>query len=310
MPFVKLDCGILDSTLWFDNDARNIFITALLMAEPFVLKEPTVTYEVCAIKETGFVVPPGWYGFIRAAGPAIVRRAGLDQKAGSAALKRLASPEAESRSPDFEGRRLVRIDGGYLILNFQKYRDKDYGAAERMRLWRQRQKEIRYGDRVTRDADSVTRDGVIVTVVTQAEAEAEGIREDLSRISRGEVTTEEPVRPVAALFDEFWRHYPRKAGKGKALAVFRRLKGPQRAKAGTAVIAFAEAWRRATPDRLQFIPHPATWLGQGRFDDDPAEWVKQATGHGNGKASSPSPEVRPPKGRGLADAESSPRRAP
>src|SRR3990167_930952 len=43
MPFVKLDCGILDSTLWFDRDARDVFLTALLMAVPYEVRESTPT---------------------------------------------------------------------------------------------------------------------------------------------------------------------------------------------------------------------------------------------------------------------------
>jgi hypothetical protein len=39
MPFVKLDCGILDSSLWPDLYQREVFITALLMAHPIELRE-------------------------------------------------------------------------------------------------------------------------------------------------------------------------------------------------------------------------------------------------------------------------------
>ena len=34
MAFVKLDTGILKSTLWMEMAQRNVFLTALLMAEP------------------------------------------------------------------------------------------------------------------------------------------------------------------------------------------------------------------------------------------------------------------------------------
>lgn len=141
MPFVKIDCGILDSTLWMNRDARECFVTALLMAQPREFTESIPQIEVETLNETGFVAPPGWYGFVPAAGVAIIRRAGiLDQKVGFQALHRLGAPEMESRSPDFEGRRLIRIDGGYLVLNFMKYRDRDYTGAERARRYRDRQK--------------------------------------------------------------------------------------------------------------------------------------------------------------------------
>ena len=167
MPFVKLDCQALDSTLWVLRPDREVFLTALLMAEPFELLEDTPALNVEDLKESGFVVPKGWYGFVAASGPGIVRRAIVSELEGKEALKRLAEPEAESRSHDFEGRRMVRIDGGYIILNFQKFRERDYSAAERMKRYRERKKN---------DALRVT--GITLRVtgrsVTQVEGEAEG----------------------------------------------------------------------------------------------------------------------------------------
>lgn len=164
MPFVKLDCGILNSTLWVERECREIFITSLLMAEPFELRAPEPQIEVRTLSLTGWVVPVGWYGLVPAAGVGIVHRAGVSNSdAGLAALERLGSVDLESRSKDFDGRRLVRIDGGYLVLNFFKYRDRDYTGAARAARYRMRKKEAA----VTRDVSSSHRD------ITQAEAEAE-----------------------------------------------------------------------------------------------------------------------------------------
>jgi hypothetical protein len=140
MPFVKLDTRILDSTLWVERCSRDVFITALLMAEPWETTEPVPQLEVRSLKPTGFVVPAGWYGLIPAAGIGIIRRSLLSEKHGYEALEALGCADPESRSDNFEGRRLVRIDGGYVVLNFMKYRDRDYGAAERMKRLRDRKK--------------------------------------------------------------------------------------------------------------------------------------------------------------------------
>ena len=164
MPFVKLDCGILDSTLWVDRASREAFITALLMAEPYEIDEPMEQIEVRTLSSTGWVVPPGKYGLVRAAGVGIVRRAGLEQGEGLDALERLGSPEPDSRSPDHEGRRLIRVDGGFLVLNFFKYRDRDYTAAARQKRYRDK--------KVTRDGNAVTRN--ITHAEAEAEAEADG----------------------------------------------------------------------------------------------------------------------------------------
>lgn len=146
--FVKLDGGILNSTLWLDRDARDVFITALLMAEPHELRGPTPQLEVASIEPTGWQVPPGWYGFIPAAGVGILARAGVSPDIGIPALVRMGRPEPESRSSAFDGRRLVRVDGGFVVLNYLKYRERDYTAAERQARWRARKTTARTGEAV------------------------------------------------------------------------------------------------------------------------------------------------------------------
>jgi hypothetical protein len=141
MAFVKLDTGILRSTLWVERDLREIFITALLMAEPREIDGPLAQLEIRSLKETGFVVTPGWYGFVPAAGIGIIHQARVEQDAGLSALEKLGSPDLESRTRAHGGRRMVRVDGGFVILNYMIYRDKDHGAAERMRKLRARRKE-------------------------------------------------------------------------------------------------------------------------------------------------------------------------
>jgi len=179
MAFVKLDAGILESTLWLARDVRDVFITALLMAQPHEISEPTAQLQVRALDQTGFIVPPGWYGLVKAAGVGICRRAMVDRDAGLDALENLGSPDPESRTPDHDGRRLVRVDGGFLVLNFIAYRERDASAATRARRYRERKKiekpekgvpevtksvtEASRVTTVTRDERNVTRDERNVT---------------------------------------------------------------------------------------------------------------------------------------------------
>ena len=195
MAFVKLDCGILNSTLWMDRAAREVFITALLMAEPFEVKEPTPVIEIGSFNLVGWDVPPGWYGFVPAASIGIIGRAKLDPDEGMAAIRRLSDPDPDSRSPEFEGRRMVRINGGFLVLNFMKYRDFDHGAAERMRRFRERKKVTRNGHGVTpNDGERNANNGALPPNVTygrsrrqKQKAEEEGRKESegASRSVRG-----------------------------------------------------------------------------------------------------------------------------
>ena len=157
MAFVKLDAAILRSTIWYKRPDLELFLAALLMAEPREYLEPVRTLEVDSLDDAGFVVPPGWYGFVPASGPGIIAQAVVNEVNGIAALKSLASPEKESRSQAHEGRRMVRIDGGYLILNYMKFRDMDHTAADRQRRLRARKAALAEGP-VTRNTVTSRRD--------------------------------------------------------------------------------------------------------------------------------------------------------
>ena len=68
-------------------------------------------------------------------------------------------------------------------------------------------------------------------------------------------------------FDLFWQAYPRKIGKAAAIKSWEKLK-PNIDDCLKAI-----AWQSETPQWFknngQFIPHPATWLNQQRWMDEP-----------------------------------------
>ncbi len=71
---------------------------------------------------------------------------------------------------------------------------------------------------------------------------------------------------------EIYAHYPKKVGKAAALkAIEKALRLVTRGFLMDRAKAYAKA--REGQDR-QFTPHPATWFNQGRYDDDPAEWLR------------------------------------
>jgi len=69
-------------------------------------------------------------------------------------------------------------------------------------------------------------------------------------------------------FEEFWKAYPRKAGKDAARKAWKK-KRPD-------LITCLEAIKRQQDsdqwqkDGGQFIPHPATWINQARWEDEPS----------------------------------------
>lgn len=140
MGFVKLDCGIVRSTLWFDPPARDVFITALLLAAPREFVDPVEELAFDSLEPTGWVAPSGWYGFVDSSAPGLIHTAQVDAEKGNAALARLAAPEKVSKSKNFEGRRMIRVDGGYVILNYIKHRERDHTSPTRSKNWRDRRK--------------------------------------------------------------------------------------------------------------------------------------------------------------------------
>lgn len=83
-------------------------------------------------------------------------------------------------------------------------------------------------------------------------------------------------------FEEFWKIYPRKVGKPaarKALLALHRSYGQSTAPDGgipdacaaiaTGLAKWIEYWTRERTE-TRFIPHPATWLNQRRWEDEPA----------------------------------------
>jgi hypothetical protein len=74
-------------------------------------------------------------------------------------------------------------------------------------------------------------------------------------------------------FDEFWSAYPRKVGKGEAKKLWAKLKVNGRLPKVLSAIAAQKSTAQWKKDGGQFIPLPATWLRQGRWDDE----VQQST---------------------------------
>lgn len=69
------------------------------------------------------------------------------------------------------------------------------------------------------------------------------------------------------MFDEFWALYPRKIAKAVARKAWSRLNQQQQLDAAKAIQTHIEYWASKETE-LEFIPHPATWLNQERWEDE------------------------------------------
>jgi hypothetical protein len=68
------------------------------------------------------------------------------------------------------------------------------------------------------------------------------------------------------MFDQFWKHYPRKVAKRAALGAFNRLTKDEQAQAIEAIEDHVAYWKLKGTE-MDFIPHASTWINQGRFED-------------------------------------------
>jgi len=144
--FVKLYGSILDSTVWLEAlPTKVVWITMLAMAD--------------------------WKGKVSAAIPTLAKRAGVTRNECEAALSVLSAPDPDSKTKDHEGRRIQEVEGGWVILNHQKYRDarseRQVKTAERVAKHRQKRKKALPVTDVTRG------NGVKRSVRTDADTDTE-----------------------------------------------------------------------------------------------------------------------------------------
>jgi hypothetical protein len=90
----------------------------------------------------------------------------------------------------------------------------------------------------------------------------------LSPITEGK--EKEPPLPPESAFEAFWQAYPRRIGKGAALRAWQKITSPRRTlQAIVAALQWQVLTEQWTRDGGRFIPHPATYLNQTRWLDEP-----------------------------------------
>ena len=145
MTYTKLFGSILDSTVWrTPAPTRLVWITMLAMCDRD--------------------------GVVEASVPGLALRAGVAREDAEAALLAFLSPDPDSRTPDFEGRRIEKVDGGWRLLNHGKYRDRlsleDRRERDRIRQRRKRERDA------SRDVTLSHARSRSVTLVTPSDADA------------------------------------------------------------------------------------------------------------------------------------------
>jgi hypothetical protein len=119
MHFVKVYGSILYSSIWAeDHPTRILWITLLAMADST--------------------------GYVEAATPGLARVANITGEECKRALEILQAPDIESKNQDYGGARVEKVEGGWQLLNYQRYREQrtesQVKRAERQARYRAKQK--------------------------------------------------------------------------------------------------------------------------------------------------------------------------
>lgn len=88
--------------------------------------------------------------------------------------------------------------------------------------------------------------------------------------TREEKRREEDKTPCSPpKFEEFWSAYPKKVGKQAALARWKKINPSAELTAEILrAVASQKSWPNWIRDNGQYIPNPATWINEGRWEDE------------------------------------------
>lgn len=226
--FTKLFASITESTVWCEPmPTRIVWITMLAKADR--------------------------NGRVFASVPGLANLARVTVEEAEVAVARFQEPDRYSRTPDHDGRRIEPIDGGWRLLNYEKYRAirDEEARREYQRDW-DRTRRTRPTNPTESDKSDQIRPGP-----TQAEAEAEVPTADKS--ARKGVA-------CPAEFESTWRIYPRRAGdnpKPRALRAWnaRRQEGHSPSEIHAGVTRYAAYIRASGKEGTEFVKQAATFFG-------------------------------------------------
>ena len=68
-------------------------------------------------------------------------------------------------------------------------------------------------------------------------------------------------------FESFWQLYPRRVGKKAAKSAWLKMSPGEQQAAVNAINEHIIYWNTHST-QIYFIPHPSTWLNQGRWEDE------------------------------------------
>jgi hypothetical protein len=152
--YAKLFSSITESSLWSEpKEVRLLFVTMLAKADQA--------------------------GFVEASVPGLARVANLTIAETEAALEVLLAPDHYSKNPDNDGRRIMTVPGGFMLLNYEDYRARRSGE-ERREYMRQYMEKHRKQS-VNKDVNNVNKSVNTVNKTVNAVSEKANCLPSVSR---------------------------------------------------------------------------------------------------------------------------------
>ena len=160
MSYTKLFQTIITSTIWTeDANTCKVWVTMLAIANK--------------------------HGEVQASIPGLAQVAGLPLDIVETAINKFLSPDKYSRTPDDEGRRIEKIEGGWMLLNHAKYREmasreeEVASNAKRQAAFRDRQSrngtvtEVTDSNGIVTDSNGVSQDVTKSSHIADTDTEAD-----------------------------------------------------------------------------------------------------------------------------------------
>lgn len=240
MAYTKLFSSITASTIWNAPDhTRLVWITMLAMGDRD--------------------------GYVAASVPGLAVQARVPIESVVIALESFTSPDKWSRTKDFDGRRIKEVDGGWVLLNYDKYREQQ--SVEDVRE--------KTAARVRRHRE---RKALRTVTVTECNA-SNDIAEESASASPSAAASGgiKPALPIfsldcSALFADLYVAHPNKSSRvlgeqalcGVISGATDQNLVAERIRASHA--AWVPEFQR---DGGKFAPRLDRWLQEGRWMDDP-----------------------------------------
>lgn len=247
MPnYTKLFNSIVTSTIWTEDDkTRIVWITMLALSDQ--------------------------NGEVHSSIPGLARLSAIPIPDVERALEKFLSPDPYSRTPDNDGRRIAKIDGGWELLNHAKYRkmaskeDSKAASAERVRRHRQR-------NACNANVTNVTPCNGFETVGRDiAEAEAEANTEAEVKVIPKKHTR--PESPFEFIAKSVWNASPpmakQRSSKKDLVAA---IKASPELPSLAGILKSLETWKNSADwkkDNGQFIPGIHLWIKKAKWEIEP-----------------------------------------